>query len=73
MLEARLQARQAAGGLRAAAERLTDGFHMLSLPVSSGRHALWCSQGNYVMVGIEAKTGVGALAREAVPTPEFLS
>lgn len=73
LLEARLQARQATGGLRAAAERLTDGFHMLSLPVSPGRHALWCRPGNHVKVGIEAKTGAGNLACEAVPTPEFLS
>jgi hypothetical protein len=69
MLEARLQARQATGGLRAAAERRTDGFHMLSLPVSSGRHALWCRHGNYVMVGIEAKTGVGVLAAKPSRLP----
>lgn len=65
VLEARLQVRQAMGGLPVAAERRTDGFHMLSL---AAKDALCCRHSNYVMVGDGAK-GVGGALQAGLVVP----
>ena len=69
--DARLHVRQAIAGLLDAAERRTDGFHMLSL---AAKDALCCRYNNYVMVGDGTK-GVEELCRPAwsfrVPKPQL--